>query len=345
MTSNDDASPTGNVTVAALVNTGSETTSSVSTWSSLPAAFVAVIVTSDEPVTVGVPVMVAVPSPSSENVRPAGSVPVSVSAGAGWPVVVTVHEPGVPTGSCAVDALVTAGASRTTTDRCCSSVPASFVARTTTGKVPETSGAPAMTPEPSANASNSRPGGSEPTRLSVAVGVPDVIRLCTSNAPRVKVAVAGLENSGTVYMRISSRVVTLPAAFVAVTGTLAWSVVVGVPLSVPVPSPWSTNVRPAGRVPTLRAGAGEPEAVTRKVPARPVTNVVVPGLVTAGVEATSSVTVCVATPESGCCTENVQVVAPGWVGVPATRKPCTPSGVTVRPSGAVQVAPALSGAG
>ena len=45
----------------------------------------------------GVPASVAVPSPLSTNVTPAGSAPVSVSAAVGNPVVVTVNVPAVPT--------------------------------------------------------------------------------------------------------------------------------------------------------------------------------------------------------------------------------------------------------
>ena len=41
----------------------------------------------------GVPARVAVPSPLSTKVTPAGSAPVSVSAGVGNPVVVTVNVP------------------------------------------------------------------------------------------------------------------------------------------------------------------------------------------------------------------------------------------------------------
>ena len=56
------------------------------------------------------PAIVAVPLPLSVNVMPAGSAPVSVSFGAGAPVVVTVKLNGAPTIEEADAALVMAGA-------------------------------------------------------------------------------------------------------------------------------------------------------------------------------------------------------------------------------------------
>ena len=44
----------------------------------------------------GVPASVAVPSPLSTKVTPVGRAPVSLSAGVGNPVVVTVNVPSVP---------------------------------------------------------------------------------------------------------------------------------------------------------------------------------------------------------------------------------------------------------
>jgi hypothetical protein len=59
----------------------------------------------------GVPEIVAVPSPCSVNVTPAGRVaPLSLSAGAGAPLVVTVKAPDWPTVNLALSALVIAGA-------------------------------------------------------------------------------------------------------------------------------------------------------------------------------------------------------------------------------------------
>ena len=50
------------------------------------------------------------PSPLSTNVTPVGSAPVSVSAGVGTPVVVTVNVPAVPVVNVVRLALVIAGA-------------------------------------------------------------------------------------------------------------------------------------------------------------------------------------------------------------------------------------------
>ncbi len=58
----------------------------------------------------------------------------------------------------------------------------------------------------------------------------------------------------------------------------------GVPLSVPVPSPLSTNVTPLGSAapPCARLGNGKPLVVTVKVLTAPIVNVVELALVIAG---------------------------------------------------------------
>jgi hypothetical protein len=58
---------------------------------------------------VGVPLKVPVPLPLSTNVTPLGSVPVSVKAGSGIPVALTVNVPAVPTENVALLTLVNAG--------------------------------------------------------------------------------------------------------------------------------------------------------------------------------------------------------------------------------------------
>ena len=69
----------------------------------------------------------------------------------------------------------------------------------------------------------------------------------------------------------------------------------GVPLSVPVPLPLSTNVTPAGSAAPPRAsvGSGKPLVVTVNVPGVPTVNVVVAALVIAGASLTFNVKVCV----------------------------------------------------
>ena len=68
----------------------------------------------------------------------------------------------------------------------------------------------------------------------------------------------------------------------------------GVPLSVPVPLPLSTNVTPAGSATPVRviAGAGKPVVVTVNVPGVPTVNVVELALVIAGAWFTVSVNAC-----------------------------------------------------
>ena len=53
----------------------------------------------------GVPASVAVPSPLSTNVTPAGSAPVDVSVGVGVPIAVTVKVPALPTRKLVADGL------------------------------------------------------------------------------------------------------------------------------------------------------------------------------------------------------------------------------------------------
>ena len=70
---------------------------------------------------------------------------------------------------------------------------------------------------------------------------------------------------------------------------------VGVPLSVAVPVPLSTNVMPEGSRPvSVSAGTGEPTEVTRNEPAVPVVNVVALPEVMAGPSFTVRVKFCVA---------------------------------------------------
>ena len=116
VTANDPAEPTVNVVDAADVIAGASFTVSVNGWlASVPMPFVASNVRwYVPPVPVaGVPERVAVPSPLSTNVTPEGRAPVSLSAGAGTPVVVTTNDCGPPAVKSADAADVTAGASST----------------------------------------------------------------------------------------------------------------------------------------------------------------------------------------------------------------------------------------
>jgi hypothetical protein len=111
VTVNAPAEPTANTAASALVITGFLTTVSVNAWVAFGLTpLLAVIVIGKDPDTDGVPARVAVPSPLSVKLSPAGNTPVRVIAGVGVPVVVTVNEPAEPTANVAELALVNAGA-------------------------------------------------------------------------------------------------------------------------------------------------------------------------------------------------------------------------------------------
>ena len=83
----------------------------------------------------------------------------------------------------------------------------------------------------------------------------------------------------------------------------------GVPLSVPVPSPLSTNVTPLGSAapPCTRLGNGKPLAVTVKVFTAPIANVVELALVITGPSVMVSVKVWVTGPPTPLVAVNVSV--------------------------------------
>jgi hypothetical protein len=111
-----DVLPTVNVVLFALVIAGAicaVLTVKVKLWlAGLPTPLLAVKANPYVPPlpAAGVPLSVAVPFPLFTKVTPPGSAPVSVSVGAGVPVVVTAKLPAVPTVNVAMFALVIAGA-------------------------------------------------------------------------------------------------------------------------------------------------------------------------------------------------------------------------------------------
>src|SRR5664280_1582128 len=105
-----EAFPTVSEVEAALVNLVAVPITIESVAVVVPLAFLAVRVSVEVPAVVGVPVMVAVPSPLLVKRTPVGTVPVSVMAAVGEPVVVTVKENAVPTTPVAEPALVNFGA-------------------------------------------------------------------------------------------------------------------------------------------------------------------------------------------------------------------------------------------
>lgn len=104
------AFPTVSEVEAELVNLVAVPITIESVAVAVPLAFLAVRVSVEVPAVVGVPVMVAVPSPLLVKRTPVGRVPVSVMAAVGEPVVVTVKENAVPTTPVAEPALVNFGA-------------------------------------------------------------------------------------------------------------------------------------------------------------------------------------------------------------------------------------------
>ena len=103
----------------------------------------------------------------------------------------------------------------------------------------------------------------------------------------------------------------------------------GVPLSVPVPLPLSTNVTPAGSAtpPIVRAAAGNPLVVTVKDPSVPTVNVVLAALVIAGAWLTFSVKACVPSGSTPFAAVKVSAYVP----------PVPPAGVPLKRAGAVAV--------
>ena len=146
----------------------------------------------------GVPVSVAVPSPLSTKVTPPGSAPVSLSAGVGKPVVVTVKLPGVPTVNVVLSALVIAGAWSTVRVKFwvasgCHAVGGGD--RQRIGAAGARAGCrrawrcrrrcPKVTPA-----------GSAPVSLSAGVGTPVVVTVKVPGVPTVKVALSALVIAG-----------------------------------------------------------------------------------------------------------------------------------------------------
>jgi hypothetical protein len=111
VTENEPAVPTMKVALLPLVMAGAWFAFSVKLCTAFePTPFAAVMVTPKAPLTVGVPLSVAVPFPLSRNETPLGNDPFSEIAAVGNPVVVTANEPAVPTRKVALLLLVIAGA-------------------------------------------------------------------------------------------------------------------------------------------------------------------------------------------------------------------------------------------
>ena len=111
VTVNDPAVPTTNVVLLALVIVGAWPTVNVKLWTAFgETPLLAVNVMLKIPACVGVPESVPVPLWLSEKETPVGSVPDSLSAAVGKPVLVTVNVPAVLSVNVVLLALVIAGA-------------------------------------------------------------------------------------------------------------------------------------------------------------------------------------------------------------------------------------------
>jgi hypothetical protein len=240
------------------------------------------------------------------NVTPAGSAPVSLNVGAGVPVAVTVNVPAVPTVNVVLLALVITGAVFTVSVKLCiAAVPTPLLAVKLMGYVPlvPAAGVPLRTPVAGVNVT---PAGNVPVSANVGAGNPVAVTVKVPAAPTLKVALFALVIIGasfTVSVKLCGAL--LPTLLVAV-NMIEYVLPVpaaGVPLSTPVVV---LNVTPVGNAPvSLNVGAGNPVAVTVKVPAVPTVNVVLLPLVMVGGWPTVSVKFCTASAPMPLCAVNM----------------------------------------
>src|SRR5215472_873275 len=136
---------------------------------------------------------------------------------------------------------------------------------------------------------NVTPLGSVPVSVRDGVGVPVVVTVKLAAVPTANVVLLALVMLGaipvlTVRVKLWLAGVPTPLLAVIVREYVPALPDAGVPLSVAVPFPLFTNVTPLGSVPvSVSDGVGAPVVVTVKLPAAPTVNVVLLGLVIAGV--------------------------------------------------------------
>src|SRR5229473_3384207 len=162
--------------------------------------------------------------------------------------------------------------------------------------VPDAVGVPLSVPVPLPLLRNVTPAGKAPLSVMLGVGDPLVVTVNVPAAPTWKVATFALVIVGgwpTVSVKLCVAFGLTPFCAVNVMANVPDAV--GVPLSVPVPLPLSTKVRPAGKAPlSVMLGVGNPVVVTLNVPAAPTWNEVEFRLVIAGASCPESVKFCVA---------------------------------------------------
>ena len=138
----------------------------------------------------------------SLNVTGLGRAPVSVSAGVGEPVVVTVKLPAVLTVNAVLAALVIAGADPplliVNVKLCVAAVPIPLLAVNVIGYVPgvPAAGVSVSVPVPSPLSLNDTPLGSAPVSFKEGVGFPVVVTVKLASVPTVNVVLLALVIAG-----------------------------------------------------------------------------------------------------------------------------------------------------
>ena len=135
----------------------------------------------------------------SVKVTPPGSAPVSVKAGVGAPVVVTVKVPGVPTVNVVLAPLVMTGAVFTVSVKLCVPLGATpllaVIVMGYVAAVPE-AGVPLSVAVPFALSVKVTPLGSAPNSVKAGAGKPDVMTVKDAKVPTVNVVLAALTMAG-----------------------------------------------------------------------------------------------------------------------------------------------------
>src|SRR6266851_4577104 len=150
--------------------------------------------------------------------------------------------------------------------------------------VPVAVGVPLSVPLPLPLSRNVTPAGKAPLSVMLVVGDPVVVTLNVPAAPTWnEVAFALVIVGGWPTVSVKFCVAFGVTLFCAVNVMTNVPDAVGVPLSVPVPLPLSTNATPAGKAPlSVMLGIGVPVVVTVNVPAAFTWNEVEFALVIAG---------------------------------------------------------------
>src|SRR5579862_7700879 len=208
--------------------------------------------------------MVAVPSPLLVKVTPEGSAPLLERVAAGYPVVVTVKLPELPTTRAALLADVMAGAWLTVRVKdWVASGTTVLVAVMVSGKTPLAVGVPDSVAVPLPLSTKVTPEGSAPVSVRPGVGFPVAVTLNVLAVPTVKVMadvemiVGAWETEVTDSVKLWIAGEPIPLLAVMVIGKLPLEV--GLPERLAVPSPLSTKVTPVGSVPvSARLGVGLP---------------------------------------------------------------------------------------